>query len=259
MSGTRVPIVAANWKMHFLEADVRHYAARLLAKLAPRLGVRQAELVLFAPFPWLLPLREALKDSSVALGAQDLSDERRGAFTGEVSAEQLRDAGCQWVLIGHSERRRRHGEDHAKVARKVERALEVGLAPLVCVGETLEEREAGAMWEVLSRQLALLPGDSSLALAYEPIWAIGTGRSATPELASEAHRFLRQLAERQWGAAVARQLRILYGGSVSSQNAPGLAAAPDLDGALVGGASLDPEQFLDILSAFAGPELGAAP
>lgn len=253
MRSLRQPILAANWKMHFLEAEVRRYAGRLVTALAQDLPKPAVEIVLFAPFPWLVPLRVALDGAPVAIGAQDLSDQARGAFTGEVSGEQLRDAGCRWVLVGHSERRRRHGEDDACVARKVMQALQVGLQPLVCVGETLEERENGTTWEVLRRQLAALPGHPSLTLAYEPVWAIGTGRSASPEQASEAHRFLRQQAAELWGEPSAQRLRILYGGSVTPTNAAGFAAAPEVDGALVGGASLDPDQFLDILMAFISP------
>lgn len=253
----RRPLVAANWKMHFRRAEAESWTDAFLRERVESPAWSGVEVVLFASYPLLFPLHEKLASTPVALGAQDLSDEVRGAYTGEVSAEQLLDAGCRWVLVGHSERRQRHGEDNARVARKVARALDAGLAPLVCVGETLEERESGRTRQVLARQLEALPCHPSLAIAYEPVWAIGTGRSATPEIAAEAHEYLRHELERRWSRAACEGLRIVYGGSVTPANAIGLARTPGIDGALVGGASLEVGRFLDILRAFSGVPAGA--
>ncbi|HMA47107.1 MAG TPA: triose-phosphate isomerase, partial [Frankiaceae bacterium] len=168
-------------------------------------------------------------------------------------AAQLADAGCGWVLCGHSERRRDHGESDELVAAKVGAALAAGLVPVACVGETREERRGGRTFEVLARQLEPLPDDPRLVVAYEPVWAIGTGETATPETAEDAHAFLRERVARRAGTAFAGALRILYGGSVTPDNAPALAARDGVDGFLVGGASLDPARFLAILSSFAPP------
>jgi triosephosphate isomerase len=194
----------------------------------------------------------------VGLGAQDVHWEDKGAYTGEVSAPMLVDMGCRFVLVGHSERRIYFGESGAMLLSKLRAALRQELTPILCVGERLEEREAGETEQVLERQLAetllqLEPGQAArVALAYEPVWAIGTGRTATPEQAGEAHAFLRRTMEAGIGAAPAREIPILYGGSVSGANAHSLLARPGIDGALVGGASLRPSEFLTIAGAAAG-------
>lgn len=242
--GGRRPLVAANWKMHLLRASARAHLERL------RAGERgDAEVVVFPSFPLLPAVAETLGGTDVAWGGQDLHPEDQGAHTGDVSGAQLADVGCRWVLCGHSERRRDHAESDETVAAKAAAARRHGLVPLVCVGETLHERDANRTMAVLERQLraVLATPPDTFELAYEPVWAIGTGRTASPEQAQEAHRFLRQVAGEFLGEGRATALRILYGGSVTPDNAATLAAGPDVDGFLVGGASLDPERFLAII------------
>ncbi|WP_132584351.1 triose-phosphate isomerase [Paralcaligenes ureilyticus] len=244
---SRPRLVIGNWKMHgSLAAN-----ASLLADLRAGAGdVADSAMAVCVPFPYLAQTSVALAGSPISWGAQDVSGQAQGAFTGEVSATMLADFGCCWVLAGHSERRTLHGETDQQVADKAQAALGVGLAPVVCVGETLAEREAGETHAVIARQLApvLARGAASLAkmvLAYEPIWAIGTGRSATPEQAQDVHAFIRASLAR----AGAGQVQILYGGSVKASNAASLFAMSDIDGALVGGASLVAQEFLRIAAA----------
>jgi triosephosphate isomerase len=252
---TRAPIAAANWKMNFLAADAGGYCRALLAGLEDAAGDGAVEVVIFPSFPLLPAVAAGFGGSPVTWGGQDLHPEDAGAHTGDVSAAQLADAGCAWALAGHSERRRDHGESDGLVARKVTAALRNGLAPLLCVGETKAERDAGETFEILRTQLtvALAPIAASgrppreLALAYEPVWAIGTGDTATPETAQEVHRFLRGLLAKLLGEEEAAATRILYGGSVKPANAAELFAGADVDGFLVGGASLDAAEFLDII------------
>jgi triosephosphate isomerase len=246
MSTTRRrPLVGGNWKMHFLAAEAKRFCQSFVA------GVEGSpvEVVLFPSPPLLATVTRALEGSPVACGGQDLHPEDKGAYTGDVSGPQLADAGCAWVLCGHSERRRDHGESDELVAGKAAAANRHGLTPLICLGETLEERQAGRTLEVLQRQLngALRQRPDPFALAYEPVWAIGTGETATPEIAQEAHRFLREALADLIGDEAAAVKRILYGGSASPDNAADLFVQPDVDGFLVGGASLDPEKFLTII------------
>lgn len=254
----RPPLVAANWKMNLLRAEAAEYCRVLRAGAHPLLP--DLETVVFPPFPLIPEVAAALAGSRVAVGGQDLHPAASGAHTGDVSGPQLADAGCAWVLCGHSERRRDHGESDELVGRKAAAALRAGLVPLVCVGETREERHAGETLAVLERQLrAALAGLLSesgdaprFALAYEPVWAIGTGETATAATAEEAHRHLRRELGRALGEARAAAVRILYGGSVTPDNAAALYAEPDIDGFLVGGASLDPRKFLSIMTVCAG-------
>ncbi|HET9122814.1 MAG TPA: triose-phosphate isomerase, partial [Acidiferrobacteraceae bacterium] len=221
----------------------------ILAGLA---GLR-AEVLVFPPFP-LLPAVVTLVDGRVQVGAQNLSHQESGAYTGEVSGDMLKDVGCNAVLVGHSERRALYGEDDALVAAKFERARKCGLTPFLCVGETLDEREAGATEAVVARQLDAVIARCGVAslqhavLAYEPVWAIGTGRNASPAQAQAVHAFLRSRVHAQ-DAGVASGLQILYGGSVKASNASELFAQPDIDGGLVGGASLKADEFLGIIRA----------
>ena len=249
----RRPMVAANWKMNHLRADAAGCCRALKKALADHPAT--ARVAIFPSFPLIPVVAAELAGTELTVGGQDLHPDDKGAHTGDVSGPQLADAGCSWVLCGHSERRHDHGEDDALVARKVAAALRNGLAPLVCVGETREERQAGRTFGVLERQLrsAVAPisleatgGAEPFAVAYEPVWAIGSGETATPETAQEAHAFLRLLLGELTGDAAAL-LPILYGGSATPDNAAGLFAQPDVDGFLVGGASLDPEKFLAII------------
>ncbi|NDU86175.1 MAG: triose-phosphate isomerase, partial [Ferrovum sp.] len=235
----RHKLIAGNWKMHGACADNAALVEALLA--AERLsGVDYAVLV---PAPYLAQMQTLLTGSSVAWGGQDVSEETKGAFTGEVAASMLREFGCRYTIVGHSERRQRHGESDSLVAAKARTALAYQLTPIVCLGESLAQRESGETAMVVRQQLAAvietlgLEGLARIVLAYEPIWAIGTGRSATPEQAQEVHALLRHqvAAESQM---VGDNLQILYGGSVKAANAVELMTLPDVDGALVGGASL---------------------
>ncbi len=251
-------LLAANWKMNLLAADARRFAAELAA--APP-GV---EVLLCPPHVLLPVVREALGTRrDVALGAQNFHPEPRGAFTGEHSAEQLRDAGASFVIVGHSERRALFAENDLWVGTKLARALRENLRPILCVGETLSQRRDGATFRVLRTQLdvalaalpAPAPDPEALAVAYEPVWAIGTGQNATAAQAQEASAFLRERLGERFGHAAAHRVRILYGGSVTPENAPALAACPDVDGFLVGSASLSREKFEALgraLSAAAG-------
>ena len=250
----RKPLVAGNWKMN----GTRESARTLLDGIkAGAMAVNGAELAVCVPFVFLQQVQEILAGSPIAWGGQDLSKEPKGAFTGDVSAAMLLEFGCRYVIVGHSERRTLHGESDAEVAEKTAAALEAGLTPIVCVGETLEEREQGVTNDVVGRQLdAVLARVGSAGLgrcvvAYEPVWAIGTGRTATPEQAQEVHAFIRARVAAD-DAAVAEGLKILYGGSMKPDNAAELCAKPDIDGGLIGGASLVAEDFLAIGRAAGG-------
>jgi triosephosphate isomerase len=247
----RTPLVAGNWKMHGSRADNASLVRSLLDLLRPE---SRADVLLCPPYVYLWETGRMLKDTDVGLGAQSLCAESQGAFTGEVSGSMLRDVGCGHVLVGHSERRQLFGETDAVVARKFVAAQAHGLTPVLCVGETLEERESGRTTEVVARQLeAVLSVCGAAALgnaviAYEPVWAIGTGRNATPEQAQEVHAMIRGKVA-ALDATMAGSVRILYGGSVKASNARELFAMPDIDGGLVGGASLKAEEFAQICAA----------
>jgi len=246
MNPKRRPIMAGNWKMNKTTAEARDLAGKLIPLIG---GVRERDVVLAPPFTALQAVAEAIKGTGVALSAQNLHWEDKGAFTGEISAEMLLDLGCKYVIIGHSERRQFFGETDETVNRKIRQALNKGLLPIVCVGETLKEREAGAANAVIERQVAgALQGVTAaemdkVIVAYEPVWAIGTGKTATPDQANEIHSFIRSKVQISYGKDVAGLLRIQYGGSVTPENVSALMSMPDIDGALVGGASLKPESF----------------
>ena len=247
----RKPLVAGNWKMYGTRAENAALVRTLLDLLQP--GAR-AEVLVCPPFVYLWETGRLLKDSEVALGAQSVCAESLGAFTGEVSGAMLRDVGCRYVLVGHSERRQLYGESDSLVARKFMAAQAQGLVPVLCVGETLEEREGGRTTEVVARQLeAVLSvsgvgAQASAVIAYEPVWAIGTGRTASPEQAQEVHAMIRGKVA-ALDATIASSVRILYGGSVKASNARELFAMADIDGGLVGGASLKAEEFAQICAA----------
>jgi len=248
----RPRLVAGNWKMHKTPTEGAALARELIALMA---APHAAAVVVCPAFPALGAVARALAGSAVLLGAQNLHPEPQGAFTGEVSGPMLRDAGCRFVIVGHSERRHGMGEDDATVAKKLRAARRDGLTPIVCVGETLAERESGKTAEVLVRQVSAAYDGldaaeaASTVIAYEPVWAIGTGRVATVEQAEEAHRIVRTTLDRVAGATVA----VLYGGSVNPANAPALFACEDIDGALVGGASLEAASFWRIIAAAGSP------
>jgi triosephosphate isomerase len=246
----RRPLVAANWKMNGTLGTIRALVREVIGGAAKLPG----ETVLCVPFPYLEELQRSLAGTAVALGAQNVSEHESGAHTGEVSAAMLNDYNCRFVIVGHSERRNLYGETDGMVARKFRRAATTGLIPILCVGERLEEREGGQTDEVVARQLDAVLKENGIGafaqaiVAYEPVWAIGTGRTATPDQAQEVHAFIRlRLARHDDGIAAA--LRILYGGSVKAGNAADLFAQADVDGGLVGGASLDAKEFLGICGA----------
>ena len=245
----RTPFIAANWKMHKTIAETAEFAGAF-AKLVR--DVSDVEIAIAPPFTALAALRDALGSSRVALAGQNVHFEAKGAYTGEISVAMLADLGCKFVILGHSERRAIFGESDAFIAKKVRATQAAGLRPILCVGESLAEREAGQTFHVLRSQLegSLAQADAAcaadLVVAYEPVWAIGTGKTATPEMAQEAHGFVRARLGDRFGA-VAASIRIQYGGSVKPENAAELMAQPDIDGALVGGASLDPESFSAII------------
>lgn len=245
------PVIAGNWKMYKTDAETRAFFEAFLPLVA---ASKHCDIVIAPPFTALATAVDAARGSAIGIAAQNLYWEREGAFTGEISARMLVGAGCRGVIIGHSERRQYFGETDESVHRKTKAALEAGLAPIVCVGETLSERERNLTDSVLRRQFenglgALTPAEfSRILIAYEPVWAIGTGRTATPEMAAVAHRHVRDLAAVQFTPEQASALRILYGGSVKPDNIKGLMAQDGIDGALVGGASLDPKSFAAIVN-----------
>jgi triosephosphate isomerase len=246
MNAKRRPILAGNWKMNMTATQARDLASKLIPLVA---GVKDRDIVLGPPFTALAAVGESIKGTNISLSAQNLHWEDKGAFTGEISAEMLLDLGCRYVIIGHSERRQYFGEADDTVNKKAKQALKKGLLPILCVGETLSEREAGKLHDIIGRQVTGGLKDISaddmkkVVIAYEPVWAIGTGKTATPEQANEVHGLIRHKVKALYSADIAEGLRIQYGGSVTPENVSQLMAMPDIDGALVGGASLKPESF----------------
>jgi triosephosphate isomerase (TIM) len=247
----RIPLLAANWKMYKTSRDAVAYV-REFSSLAK--AIRNVEVVLAPPFTAIAAAAEAARNTPLEIAAQNLYFEKEGAFTGEISASMIKEAGADFVIIGHSERRRLFGDTDQWVNRKLRAALEAELTPIVCIGETLMERERGETLAVLDRQLAmgfegLTPTHvAELVIAYEPVWAIGTGKNATAAEAGEAHAHIRGHLRSSFGDQAADACRILYGGSVKPDNIAELSALPDVDGALVGGASLDPRSFYEIVN-----------
>ena len=247
----RHTLVVGNWKMHGDKAAI----AELLSTLRSMLGRTSSsttQVAVCPPFVYLEAVRQQLEGSDISLGAQNLSTEIKGAFTGEVAGEMLRDVGCRYVIVGHSERRQLYQESDALVATKVAAALRAGLTPILCVGETLKQREAGSTLSVIEAQLGAVftqlgSAIEQTVIAYEPVWAIGTGQTATPEQAQKVHAFIRRLLAA--ATTKAAEISILYGGSVKADNAATLFAQPDIDGGLVGGASLNAEEFAAICRA----------
>lgn len=247
---SRKPIIAGNWKMH----KTRQQAADLANALAASVGTYDlVEVVLCPPYTSLETVGQAIRGTKISLGAQNCHWADQGAYTGEVSPAMLADVGCKYVIIGHSERRQYFAETNESINKKAQAAYRHGLIPIICVGETLEERESGKTQAVVTAQvrgcLKDLPADkvATSVIAYEPVWAIGTGRTATKEQAQEVHALIRKLVAEMFSAEVAEKIRIQYGGSVKPQNIRELMAQPDIDGALVGGASLEADSFTAIV------------
>ncbi len=244
-------LIVGNWKMNLTRAESLALAQEL-TRIIPE---GPAEVAVCPPYVYLEAVRAALENSPIAWGAQNMSDQPNGALTGEISSDMLLDLGCRYVILGHSERRQLLGETSELVRSKTVRALEAGLIPIVCVGETLDERESGRTQAVVSQQFEKSLGGLTedqmrrVVIAYEPVWAIGTGKVATPEQAEAVHSDLRRLVETHYNASVAAGLRIQYGGSVKPENAAELLRQPNIDGALVGGASLKAESFAGIVAA----------
>ena len=241
-------LIAGNWKMHKTIPEALDLVRELKELVR---DVNDRDILVCPPFTALYPVSRELEGSNIVLGGQNMYFEEQGAFTGEISPLMLKDAGCSYVILGHSERRHIFGETDELVNKKVLSAINHGLIPILCVGELLEERESGKTQEVVEKQvregLKGVDGDNEFVIAYEPVWAIGTGKTATPELAEEVHLFIRQVLSDMFGSEKANSVRILYGGSVKPENAAGLLNMENIDGALVGGASLKAESFAKIV------------
>jgi triosephosphate isomerase len=246
----RIPLIAGNWKMHTSLAEARSLAGAVVLACQ---GLTDREVMIAPPFTALATVAEVVRGSGVRLAGQNVCWAEQGAFTGEIAPGMLRELGCSMAIVGHSERRQIFGESDALINQRVAGAMRFGITPLLCFGETLAEREAGQTMAVLARQVraglagvaVIKPAD--LVLAYEPVWAIGTGKTASEEQAQEAHAFVRNLLLEMYEKSIARQIRILYGGSVNSGNVDALLRQPDIDGALVGGASLQADSFERII------------
>jgi triosephosphate isomerase (TIM) len=243
-------VIAGNWKMYKTQADTRAFFAEVKLLVA---GVSDCDMVIAPPFTNIPAAVESAKGTPIAISGQNVYWEKEGAFTGEISTGMLVEAGCKYVIVGHSERRQFFGDTNDTVSKKAKAALAAGLTPIVCIGEMLADREAGNTGKVIEAQFqgsvgALTAEEfSRILIAYEPVWAIGTGRTATPEIAAAVHKFVRQCAAGKFSAQHASALRILYGGSVKPDNIKGLMAQEELDGALVGGASLDAKSFASLV------------
>jgi triosephosphate isomerase len=250
----RKKLIAGNWKMNLSVTEAENLSTELIKSIKEK-DLEKADVVVCPPFISLIPVGRIINESGVKLGAQNLHYEDNGAYTGEISAEMLKSAGCNYVILGHSERRKYFAESNSDVNRKIKKALSFGIHPIVCVGESLEERERGSHKEVVEEQLSESMKDLSLeefnkiVIAYEPVWAIGTGKNATPEQANEMHKHIRDFIKRLTGMDTADSLTILYGGSLNEKNAEELLAEPDIDGGLIGGASLKAESFITIIRA----------
>ena len=248
--GNRTPLIAGNWKMYKTSPEAVETAQQLVELVADSADV---DIMIAPVFTALGPVSRVVRDSRVALGAQNLYWEKEGAFTGEISADMLVSSGCQYVIIGHSERRQYFGETDETVNKKIRAAIDAGLIPVFCVGESEAEREAGQTFSVLDKQVKkglnnyFAKDLVTLVIAYEPVWAIGTGKTATKEQAQEAHQYIRSLIDQNVDKTLAQSVRILYGGSVKPNNVTELMQMQDIDGALVGGASLDAESFSKIV------------
>lgn len=250
MTTSRRPLIVANWKMNNTVAEGLRFVALFTAELK---AAGNVEVAIAPPFTALYSVGIALAETEYRLSSQNIFWEDAGAYTGEISGPFLLDVGCRYAIIGHSERRQYFGETDETVNKRVHASLKHTITPIVCVGERLEEREANKTWDVIERQLVgglkniSLETSQDLVIAYEPVWAIGTGKTATPEMAEEVHAMIRSYLNSHFGSSTADKLRILYGGSVKGSNSRDLLVKPNIDGALVGGASLNPKEFADIV------------
>ncbi len=246
----RIPFIAGNWKMY---KDCNQAVETIKTLLELAFEVEDADIMIAPSFTSLYPVGKILKDSNVKLGAQSICYQKEGAFTGEISASMLLSCGCLYVIIGHSERREIFNETDENINKKINAAINAGLIPILCIGESEAQRDAGDTFKILDKQIELGLKDfftedlNNLIIAYEPIWAIGTGKTATDEQAQEVHKFIREEIEAKFGKSLAESIRILYGGSVKPANIKQLMDMPDIDGALVGGASLDAKTFSEII------------
>ena len=248
----RKAIIAGNWKMNLLPSEVKPFVELVRSSLP---NSKSCETVLCVPLTHISSLRRSLKDSRLSVGTQDVSEHGFGAYTGEVAAEMLTDLGVKYVIVGHSERREYHGESDFTVGQKAANVIENGMIPIICVGESLEQRERGVTMQHVACQLiaalSFIPNDKvkHCVIAYEPIWAIGTGKTASPEEAQEVCEYIRRVIREKYGARLARGISVLYGGSMKGSNAEELLSMPDIDGGLIGGASIKPAEFLQIINA----------
>lgn len=252
----RRPIIAGNWKMHKTVPEAKDLIKAITSELVQEKRgdyLKNVEIVICPPFTTLSFVYAIIKDSSIFLGAQNMYFETEGAYTGEISPLFLTDIGCKYVILGHSERRQYFKETDEIINKKLKMALKNGLIPIVCIGETLDERERGETEKVIESQFTQslkeldIEEFKNIVIAYEPIWAIGTGETATPEMAEQVHEFIRNLIKDKYGTEIAEDCRILYGGSVKPDNIKGLMVEQDIDGGLIGGASLKPESFIEIV------------
>lgn len=250
----RKTIIAGNWKMNLVPSDIKPFTEELRT-LLPK--AKTCEVALLVPFTHISTMRRSLKDNRISFGGQDVSTHDKGAYTGEISADMLADLGAHYVIVGHSECRQYHGDTDFTVGQKAAAVLERGMCPIICVGESLEQKERGLTTAIISYQvlaaLSYIPEgkERQIVIAYEPIWAIGTGKTATDEEAQEVCEHIRSVIREKRGARVARSVSILYGGSMNPKNAKGLLSMPDIDGGLIGGASLKPKDFAQIIDAVA--------
>ncbi|MEO0091401.1 MAG: triose-phosphate isomerase [candidate division WOR-3 bacterium] len=245
----RIPLIAGNWKMNKSPNEAQEFAQALVEAL---LEEPKAEVLICPPFTALPVVADVIKNSNIRLGAQNMHWETKGAFTGEISGEFLKELGCQYVILGHSERRQYFAETDMIINKKIHTALQIGLKPILCIGETLAQRENNQTLSIIKSQLDTgldnINDISNIVIAYEPVWAIGTGKTATPTQAEEVHNYIRNNIAQKWGNHIADKIRIIYGGSVIPENIDTLMAQPDIDGVLVGGASLKLESFLRIIN-----------
>jgi triosephosphate isomerase len=245
----RKPLIAGNWKMNKTSTEAKVFVQELLKVLPIKIDI---EILICPPFTALSIVADMVKNTQVKIGAQNMHWETKGAFTGEISSEFLKDIGCEYVILGHSERRQYFGETEELVNKKFQAALAMNLKPIICIGEHLAERETNQTFDIIQRQLqgcfANVSNIENAVVAYEPVWAIGTGKTATPEQAQEVHKYIRNFIDDNYNKDTAHKIRILYGGSVTPDNIAILMKQPDIDGALVGGASLKADSFLKLIS-----------